>query len=264
MGDPNGGIYHDGWFHIFYGLNPFAAYPGGWYWAHARSKDLLYWENMKNGLTPAFELGLDAIGSGSTIITDEGKKIAIYSQGKDGSMKFWRTEFTNNELSEWSHQGKNPILTLDHPGLPPFDSFWRDPFVFSSNGRIFLIACADLFNENYVSVPIFESTNSDLTEWKYQGILFTVPKNKFRNLEVPELRPIGDKWIFMASSDVPVDRVVYFIGDSDPENMEFNVQSEGVIDYSGHYYAQETIPDNKGNLYLMSWIPGWDREWLPY
>jgi len=265
MGDPNGGIYYDGWYHIFYGLQPFAYHPGGWYWAHSRSKDLLQWENMKTGLTPAFELGLNAIGSGSTIITEHGKELAFYSMGEgDGGMKFWRAEFSNKQLSEWDHKGKNPVLTLEAPRLPPFDGFWRDPFVFSTEGRTFLIACADLFDENYVPVPIFEAKNDELTDWEYQGILFTVPKHKYRNLEVPELRPLGDKWIFMASTDAPVDRVNYFIGDFDLTDLTLNIESEGIIDYSGHYYAQETIPDDKDNLFLMSWIPGWDREWLPY
>jgi len=267
MGDPNGGIYYDGWYHIFYGLQPFAFHPGAWYWAHARSKDLLHWEHMKPSITPAFEIGLDAVGSGSTISTRDGKKLAFYSTGKKGKvrgMKFWRAEFTNDDLSEWQHKGKNPVLTLEHPGLPPFDDFWRDPYVFSTEGRTFLIACADLFNENYVPVPIFEAKNDELTEWDYKGILFTVPKHKYRNLEVPEIKPIGDKWIFMASTDAPIDRVNYFLGDFDLSTLTFQIESEGIIDYSGHYYAQETIADDQGNVYLMSWIPGWDREWLPY
>ncbi len=263
MGDPNGGIYHQNWFHVFYGLQPFAFHPGAWFWAHARSKDLLHWEHMSPELTPAFELGLDAVGSGSTIITKEGKKLAFYSQSRKGPMEFWRAEFSS-ELSEWNHNGKNPILTLEHPGLPPFDGFWRDPFVFSTEGRTFLIACADLFNESFVGVPIFEAKNIDLTEWKYQGMLFTVPKFKYRNLEVPELRPIGDKWIFIASTDAPIDKVNYFIGDFDLNYLNFEIESEGIIDYSGHFYAQETIVDDHGNLYLLSWLPGWDREWLPY
>ncbi len=265
MGDPNGGVYYDGWYHIFYGLQPFSNHPGAWYWDHFRSKDLLRWEHMKTGLTPAFELGLNAIGSGSTIITKDGKKLAFYSGGSDdGEMKFWRAEFTNKQLSEWDHKGKNPVLTLEHPGLPPFDGFWRDPYVFSAQGRTFLIACADLFDENYVPVPIFEAKNSELTEWEYKGILFTVPKHKYRNLEVPELKPIGDKWVFMASTDAPVDRVNYFLGEFDLANLTFTIESEGIIDYSGHYYAQESIVDHEGNLYQMAWIPGWDREWLPY
>ncbi len=263
MGDPNGGIFFNGWYHIFYGLQPFSSHPGGWYWAHARSRDLLHWENMETGLTPAFDLGLDHVGSGSTIITGDGQKLAFYSAGEGGAMKFWRAEFTNDELSGWKHDGRNPVLTLDQPGLPPFDGFWRDPFVFETGGRTFLIACADLFDKDVVEVPIFEAKNKDLTGWDYKGILFTVPKHKYRNLEVPEFKPLGDKWIFMASTDAPVDRVNYFIGDFDIENLRFTPETEGPIDYSGHYYAQESIAGNNGNLFLLSWIPGWDRDWLP-
>lgn len=264
MGDPNGGIYVDGWYHIFYGLQPFAWHPGGWYWAHARSKDLLHWEHMPNSVTPAFDLGLDAIGSGSTIITENGKKLAFHSNSRKGPMEFWRAEFTNDSLTRWNHKGKNPVLTLDHPGLPPFDDFWRDPFVFTTEGRTFLIACADLFEDDKVSVPIFEALNKELSEWAYRGILFTVPKHKYRNLEVPELRKLGDQWIFMASTDAPVDRVNYFLGDLDLKTLTFHIKSEGIVDYSGHYYAQETIQDDEGNLFLLAWMPGWDREWLPY
>jgi beta-fructofuranosidase len=263
MGDPNGGIYHNGWYHIFYGLQPFSSSPGGWYWAHARSRDLLIWEHLKAGLTPAFELGLSHVGSGSSIINGHGRPLAFYSASKDdGDMEFWQVQF-NNDLTEWKHDRTNPVLTLDHPGLPQFDQFWRDPFVFKTGNRTFLIACADLFDENYVPVPLFESKNDDLTAWEYKGIFFTWPKHKLRNLEVPELRPLGDKWLFLASSDAPVDRCVYFIGDFDLETLKFIPDSEGILDYSGHYYAQETIQNDNGDLFLMAWMPGWDRDWLP-
>lgn len=263
MGDPNGGIYYKGWYHIFYGLQPFGGQPGSWYWAHARSKDMLHWEHMKPNLTPAFELGLNDVGSGSTIITDKGVPLAFHSTGTDGAMKFWQVEFTADDLNQWEHKLTKPVLTLEQPGLPPFDTFWRDPFVFSAGGRTFLIACADLFEEDYVPVPIFEAKNPALSEWEYQGILFSYPKHKMRNMEVPEFRKIGDKWVLIASCDAPVDRVYYFTGDFDLTSLKFNMESEGIIDYSGHYYAQETIQDDRGNLYLMAWIPGWDRQWLP-
>ncbi len=262
MGDPNGGIYHNGWYHILYGLNPFSADFGGWYWAHARSRDLLHWEHMEPGLTPAFELGLSRVGSGSVIINEEGKPLAFYSTGKGGSMKFWRAEMTG-DLNGWSHDGPNPVLTLDQPEIPEFNKSWRDPFVFETQGRTFMIACAGFFEEEFVPVPIFEGKNAGLTEWEYKGILFTYPKHKHRNFEVPELRPLGDKWVFLASCDAPVDRTVYFTGDLDIDNFVFTPVFEGILDYSGHYYAQETIQDDQGNLFLMAWIPGWDRRWMP-
>ena len=263
MGDPNGGIYYNGYYHIFYGLAPFSPSLGGWFWAHARSRDLVHWEHMKPGLTPAYDLGLQSVVSGSTIIAGNGQPLAFYCAGKDGSMKFWRAEFTNKDLSEWDHKGKNPVLTLAQPGIPDFDSFWRDPFVFSADGRTFLIACADLLNESYVPIPIFEARNEELTEWDYKGILFTVPKYRYRNLEVPELRKLDGKWILLASTDAPVDRTVYFTGEFDTKTLKFIPDNEGILDYSSHYYAQETIPEENGDLYVMAWIPGWDRPFLP-
>lgn len=263
MGDPNGGIYYQGAYHIFYGLQPFRGSYGGWFWAHASSTDLLHWTHESPEVTPAFDLGLDHIGSGSTIVDQSGSPLAFYSVGMDGEMKFWRAEF-DQDLTSWSHPGKNPVLTLDHPGLPPFDGFWRDPFVFRVEDRTFMIACADLLEEDYVPVPIFEAMNDDLTEWQYKDLLFTYPKHKLRNLEVPELRPIGDKWILMASSDAPKDRVYYFLGELNLETLKFIPEREGILDYSDHYYAQETILDDKGDLYVMAWIPGWDRPFLPY
>ncbi len=265
MGDPNGGIFYQGWYHIFYGLQPFSSHPGAWYWAHARSKALLHWEHYQPGLTPAFELGLSNIGSGSTIITDDDKALAFYSTHEKGNnkMKFWQAVMAEN-LNQWEHNEKiNPVLTLEHPGLPDFDNFWRDPFVFEADNRTFMIACADLLDKDYVPVPIFEAKNEALTSWEYKKILFTYPKHKFRNFEVPELRPLGDKWIFLASADAPFDRTLYFTGDFDTEILSFIPHTQGILDYSSHYYAQETIFDEQGNLFLMAWIPGWDRPFLP-
>ena len=262
MGDPNGGIYVDGWYHIFYLHNPIAGTPGAWVWGHARSRDLLHWEHTEPGFLPAYELGIDSVGSGSTIIGEGGQPIAFYSTMFEGSMKFWRA-LGSRDLVDWRHEGKNPVLSLDHPGLPRFDKFWRDPFVFRVEERTFLICCADLMDEPYVPVPIFEASDPDLTEWNYKGTLFTYPKHKLRNLEVPDFRPLGNKWLLVASADAPVDHTHGFVGDFDVENLTFTPTSEGPLDYSSHYYAQETILDDKGDLYLLAWIPGWDREGWP-
>jgi beta-fructofuranosidase len=262
MGDPNGGIYKNGWYHIFVGQHPFAFHPGGWYWAHARSRDLLHWEHLPPQLTPGFEHGIHAVGSGSTITLKDGRTIAFYSSPIDDVMQFWRAEMSA-DLTTWSHPEPNPVLTLEHPGLPPFDDFWRDPYVFEAEGRTFMIACADLFDSARAPVPIFEARDDDLTDWEYRGIFFSAPKHDYRNLEVPEIRRLGDKWILLASTDAPVDRVVYFIGDIDFEALRFIPESDGVIDHSGHYYAQETIQNDANELYLMGWLPGWDRDWLP-
>ncbi len=51
---------------------------------------------------------LNEIGSGSTIINDQGKPLAFYSTVKDGSMKFWRA-VGSSDLTDWHHEGPNPF-----------------------------------------------------------------------------------------------------------------------------------------------------------
>jgi beta-fructofuranosidase len=263
MGDPNGGIWHDGWYHIFYLHNPFSGDPGPWYWAHARSRDLVHWEHLKPGITPPYEMHVESVISGSAMISGEGEPRAFYAASDAESMKFWKAA-GSSDLLDWKTTGPVSGISLDLEGLPAFDGSWRDPFVFCTEGRTFMLLCADLFEESYVPLPIFEATDSSLDSWEYKGILFKYPKNRLRNLEVPELRPLGDKWVLTVSSDAPVDLTWYFVGELDLENLTFTHESEGPLDFSSHYYAQESIQDDQGNLYQMAWMSGWDREWMPH
>ena len=56
MNDPNGTIYHSGWYHLFYQHNPFGDRWGSIHWGHARSRDLVRWEHLPIALGPNREL----------------------------------------------------------------------------------------------------------------------------------------------------------------------------------------------------------------
>src|SRR5215469_1620544 len=51
MNDPNGPIYHRGYYHLFYQLHPFSDGSGPKYWGHVRSRDLARWEALPIALT---------------------------------------------------------------------------------------------------------------------------------------------------------------------------------------------------------------------
>jgi beta-fructofuranosidase len=68
MNDPNGVIFHEGWYHIFYQHNPYGDNWGHMHWGHARSRDLVDWDHLPIALWPSLELGEEHCFSGCATV----------------------------------------------------------------------------------------------------------------------------------------------------------------------------------------------------
>src|SRR5215212_342365 len=64
INDPNGPIFHKGYYHLFYQLDPFTDRGGVKYWGHVRSRDLAKWEQLPIAIAPSGDRNEETIWSG--------------------------------------------------------------------------------------------------------------------------------------------------------------------------------------------------------
>src|ERR1700748_1854334 len=70
MNDPNGAIFWNGRYHLFYQYNPNGAFWGTLHWGHTASSDLVHWEDFPIALSPS-EDGADKNGCWSGCVIDD-------------------------------------------------------------------------------------------------------------------------------------------------------------------------------------------------
>ncbi|CAF5193806.1 unnamed protein product, partial [Rotaria magnacalcarata] len=78
LNDPNGPVYFNGYYHMFFQYNPNAAVWGDMHWAHSYSKDMVHWIHLPIALAPDQPYDTNGIFTGSITIVD-GIPIIIYT-----------------------------------------------------------------------------------------------------------------------------------------------------------------------------------------
>jgi fructan beta-fructosidase len=135
--DPNGLVYFEGEYHLFFQYNPFGDVWGHMSWGHAVSTDLVHWKELAVALPE--ENGV-MIFTGSTVIDSANTSgfclnnkpcmVAVYTghTPKTGTRPALQTQnlaFSNDRGRTWTKYSKNPVLNLNM-------SDFRDPGVFWS------------------------------------------------------------------------------------------------------------------------------------
>src|ERR1700757_5393158 len=139
MNDPNGPIYWNGHYHMFFQYNPNAAVWGDMHWAHAVSPDMIHWRHMPVALAPAPGWDdADGCFTGSAV-DDNGTATILYTGVKsvaaeratlrDGANNFREVQClatsTDPQLLSWT-KWKTPVI---QPPEDPLLTGFRDPFL---------------------------------------------------------------------------------------------------------------------------------------
>ena len=260
MNDPNGMVYADGTYHLFYQYNPYGARWGNMHWGHAISKDLVNWEYQPTAIAPD---KLGAIFSGSAVIDHDntagfgkGAMIAIFTSAGDRQTQ---------SIAYSLDGGKTFTKYEDNPVLSDANIIdFRDPKVFwhaPSKQWVMSLATTQ-------TITFYGSKN--LKEW--------TPLSEFGEglgghggvWECPDLFPLTyegkTKWVLFVSINPGGPNggsaTQYFIGDFDgktftPDAMNYPLW----LDYGRDNYAGVTwsnVPAADGRRLFIGWMSNWD------
>jgi beta-fructofuranosidase len=247
MNDPNGLIYHQGKYHMFFQWGPDSpqAPPKDRIWGHAVSQDLVHWKHR-----PATPMKW----SGSVVI-DDGVPTAIYT-GAGGQ----DLATSDDNMIVWRPDPANPILKSPPPGMQL--AGWRDPSVWREADGWYMLLGAGYKG---VAGTALLYRSADLRHWDYLHPLAagTVEQRRRQDIqsgedmwECPDFFPLGGRHVLLASliAFPPkgwYDRVAYYIGTY--RDHKFECERMGDTDM-GWVYAGKTLADARGRRIYFAWI----------
>jgi sucrose-6-phosphate hydrolase SacC (GH32 family) len=253
--DPNGLVYYDGEYHLFYQHNPF-----GWSygsdankaWGHAISKDMIHWEELRDAIHPD---NLGGIYSGSAVVDklnttsfqtgDEKPIVCIYTSA--GGKTPWSKDkpftqsiaFSNDRGRTFTKYSENPVQ--EHIRLSNRDPkvIWYTPL----NQWVIVLYLDD------DEMGFF--TSKDLKSWQLES---KYKRDKLH--ECPELFELNidgnknnKKWILYAANGR------YDIGQFD--GKKFIPETKSIrLHYGNCFYASQTfnnIPKEDGRRIQIAW-----------
>jgi beta-fructofuranosidase len=255
MNDPNGPIYWQGHYHMFYQYNPNGAFWGDMHWGHAISPDMVHWKHLPMALAPTpGGPDKDGVFSGCAVI-DGGVPTAIYT-GVNPEVQCLAT--SSGDLVKWRKYEHNPIIAGPPPGLAV--AGFRDPAVWQEGGT-WLMALGSGFRGQGGAVLLYASP--DLRRWRYLHPLVTGqmrsggapaggaakdPVDTGEMWECPDFFPLDGKHVLILSTE----RIVkYMVGSY--TDRRFHPETHGLVDF-GAYYAARTMTNTGSRRILWGWI----------
>jgi fructan beta-fructosidase len=292
INDPNGLIYHNGTYHLFYQHNPVANVWGNMSWGHATSRDLLTWQHQPLAIpqfTHADGKTKTAIFSGS-IVVDRGNRngfcpagttdclVAVYTgnvmEGDTQRAQYQNLAYSADNGLTWTQYANNPVLDLH-------TKEFRDPSVsWYAPQQKWLMA---VIKPTDHQTAFYESKN--LKDWTLLS-LFGPAGDTTRVWECPALvsvpvldeagKSVGglQKWVLFVSSGHPQKNYLgmqYFVGNFDGTTFTLDPKNpkpvapavSNVVDWGKDYYA--AIPFNDlpapGNGPARPIMMGWLNDW---
>ncbi|MEP7766013.1 glycoside hydrolase family 32 protein [Sanguibacter sp. 25GB23B1] len=280
MNDPNGLVFHEGLYHLFFQYNPEGSDWGNISWGHATSTDLVHWDEQPVAIEATAE---EMVFSGSIVVDTENTSglgtvedpalVALYTSAygegavKEPGVQAQSLAYSLDDGQTWQRYENNPVLTLD----PDSENF-RDPKVFWYEEGGYWVMATVVADAQVVKLY----RSDDLIAWSWlsdfsgvgagaddPGILW----------EMPDLFPLtaddgSEHWVLLLSINpggpAGGSGSQYFVGDFDGTSFVSDAPApEGEVDalwldYGADFYAATTISGAPDDALIIGWMSNWD------
>ena len=276
INDPNGFIYYNGEYHLFYQYFPYDCKWGTMHWGHATSKDLLVWEHYPIALYPTKEYDQNGCFSGTAVIENGELHLyytAIkYDQFREGNIHSPYDNYSF-EASQAKIVSKDGYTFNNYEDkrliIPPImderlghRTHTRDPKVWKYKDSYSMILGSKFKqedNDKFTGEALFY-TSKDGEKWTYKNRCYDDTIGDM--WECPDLFKVdGNYLLVMSPENIISDDInytnnsVYSIVDFDEENCDMKlINKQKFLDEGLDLYAPQTTLDEFGNRVLIGWM----------
>lgn len=243
INDPNGMVYHNGKYHLYFQYNPMNTEWQNMSWGHAVSEDLLQFQQMENVMYPD-EHG--AMFSGCGLVNERGllglpKEALLFYYSAAGDTNEWSKGKDFTQRIAYSLDEGNTLVKMPQEAVGVIQHDTRDPKVFwheESNAYIMVLWIQG--NE----FGFFRST--DLQNWEQTDSI--VLEKAWECPDLFQLDCEGEKiWVFTSADGF------YYLGDFD--GYHFTTDGKRNLAYLTHPpYAAQTFSGVEGRVIHIPWL----------
>lgn len=266
MNDPNGLVFHEGVYHLFFQYHPNSCDWGPMHWGHATSRDLLHWKEHEVALEP------DALGmifSGCAVL-DTHNTSGLAPKGQAPLVAIFTHSHPPSEAHGLTHQHQSLAYSLDagrtwqkylgnpvlkSPGLKDF----RDPKVFwHQDTSCWVMSVAGGDHIAFYASP-------DLKNWTFLS-RFGVSAGAHGGVwECPDLLSLSlngrERWVLLVSLNPGGPQggsaTQYFVGDFDGQIFIPEHDDTRWLDWGADNYAGVTWSNTPGRCLFIGWMSNW-------
>lgn len=267
MNDPNGMVYYNGTYHLFYQHYPDSTVWGPMHWGHATSRDLMHWEHQPIALYPD---SLGFIFSGSAVADvhntsgfgRDGKVplVAIFTHHSQPVEFAGRSDYENQSIAysldegkTWTKYAGNPVVK--NPGIKDF----RDPKVmWHEESKKWIMTLATLDRITFYS-------SSNLKDWTKESEFGKDYGAHGGVWECPDLFSLNyagkEIWVLTISLNPGGPNggsaTQYFTGTFDGHRFTPFQTDTRWVDYGPDNYAGVTWSNTGKRKIMLGWMSNW-------